>query len=162
MLRVRVPVVDVKKQLISMAFSVHISRSHLEVLQALDHYERKARRYSTALPPSSIRRGRHIGGDRGEDDPGRRRSQERSLSLSLSSSSSSVLSQGGREGIFLREEESKQVNLLKKHLRWHRRTDEDRKRDALVMTYRMDIPLSSLLQAHLNQGKQFLLLRQRE
>ncbi|PHJ23445.1 hypothetical protein CSUI_002702 [Cystoisospora suis] len=150
MLRLRVPIIDVKKQFISIAFSVHISRSHLHVLQTLDQYERKARRYassssssSSISPSTSIKQGRHIGRSEREEDRGPGSLQERTLSLSQSSSS--VLSQGGREFFFLQEEEMKQVAVLKRHLKWHRRTDEDRKRDALVMTYRMDLPLSSLL-----------------
>ncbi|KEP63228.1 UNVERIFIED_CONTAM: hypothetical protein HHA_297870 [Hammondia hammondi] len=98
MLHVRIPLYDPYNQVISVAFSVRMSHSHVKVLQMLD-------RDQHSQDPLSVDNDDAFG--RGADTDGRR------------------------------------LSLLKQ-LDWHRRTDEDRKKDTCVMHFRVDIPISEV------------------
>ncbi|EPT32202.1 hypothetical protein TGME49_297870 [Toxoplasma gondii ME49] len=98
MLHLRIPLYDPYNQVISVAFSVRMSHSHVKVLQMLD-------RDQHSRDPLSVDNDHAFGRD--ADTDGRR------------------------------------LSLLKQ-LDWHRRTDEDRKKDTCVMHFRVDIPISEV------------------
>ncbi|CBZ50202.1 conserved hypothetical protein [Neospora caninum Liverpool] len=97
MLHLRIPLYDLHNQVISVAFSVRMSHSHVKVLQMLDRDQHSPTYLSSDVDAFAKKC----------------------------------------------DADSRRLRLLRQ-LDWHRRTDEDRKKDTCVLNFRVDIPISEV------------------